>query len=133
MLQFINPGLKKAMTENRRRFSRIDFDARVELAQGTKHMQAQILDISLKGVLLAKMGLYQVDPKAPILVKIILSDQTCISMSTQLIHQTLEQLRLGCINIDLDSVSHLRRLVELNLGDTKAADRELAELISTHH
>lgn len=118
------------MTEERRRFSRIDFDARVELAQSDQHWQAQLLDISLKGLLLAKMGPYHIHPNMPLLVKIILSDQTCIAMTTQVVHQTLEQMRLACTNIDIDSVSHLRRLIELNLGDAAAAERELSELLS---
>ena len=33
-----------------------------------------------------------------------------------------------CEHIDLDSISHLRRLVELNLGDPDILDRELSEL-----
>lgn len=118
------------MTQERRRFSRIDFDARVELAQGDKNWQAQLLDISLKGLLLAKMGPYQLQPTTPILVKIILSDQTSIAMSTRVVHQTLEQLHLSCDTIDIDSISHLRRLIELNLGDAAAADRELSELLA---
>ncbi len=118
------------MTQERRRFSRIDFDARVEIAQGNQNWQAQLLDISLKGLLLAKMGLYQLHPTTPILVKIILSDQTSIAMSVNIVHQTLEQPHLACIAIDIDSISHLRRLIELNLGDASAADRELSDLIA---
>ncbi|MES2675011.1 MAG: PilZ domain-containing protein [Pseudomonadota bacterium] len=118
------------MNIDRRRFSRIDFDARVELVQGENHWQAQLLDISLKGVSLAKLGLYQVQVNAPLLVKIILSDQSSIAMSTQLIQQSIEQLRLACLTIDMHSVGHLRRLIELNLGDAEAAERELWELLS---
>lgn len=118
------------MTQERRRFSRIDFDARVEIAQGDKNWQAQLLDISLKGLLLAKMGPYQLQPTTPILVKIILSDQTSIAMSAQVVHQTLEQLNLACVTIDIDSISHLRRLIELNIGDARAAERELSELLA---
>lgn len=118
------------MTHERRRFSRIDFDARVEIAQGDKNWQAQLLDVSLKGVLLAKLGPYQLDATSPLLVKIILSDQTSIAMSTHVVHQTLEQLHLACTTIDIDSISHLRRLIELNIGDASAAERELSELIA---
>ena len=118
------------MTQERRRFSRIDFDARVEIAQGDKNWQAQLLDISLKGLLLAKMGPYQLQPTTSILVKIILSDQTSIAMSAQVVHQTLEQLHLACVTIDIDSISHLRRLIELNIGDATAAERELSELLA---
>lgn len=119
------------MTQERRRFSRIDFDARVELAQGDNNWQAQLLDISLKGVLLAKLGPYQLDLNAPLLVKVILSDQTSIAMSTQVVHQTLDQMHLACTTIDIDSISHLRRLIELNIGDATAAERELTELIAS--
>lgn len=118
------------MTQERRRFSRIDFDARVEIAQGDNNWQAQLLDISLKGLLLAKMGPYQLQPTAPILIKIILSDHTSIAMSAQVVHQTLEQLHLACVTIDIDSISHLRRLIELNIGDASAAERELSELLA---
>ncbi|MEZ1338698.1 cyclic di-GMP-binding protein MapZ, partial [Enterobacter hormaechei] len=31
-----------------------------------------------------------------------------------------------------DSISHLRRLVELNLGDEELLERELALLVSAH-
>lgn len=118
------------MTDERRRFSRIDFDARVEIAQGSKNWQAQLLDISLKGVLLAKMGSYQPQAKIPVLVKIILSDLTTIAMTTRVIQDTPEQMRLSCDSIDIDSISHLRRLIELNLGYDKAIERELSELMS---
>jgi hypothetical protein len=53
-------------------------------------------------------------------------------MSALVVHQTLKQLHLACISVDLDSVSHLRRLIELNIGDASAAERELSELISEH-
>lgn len=119
------------MNTERRRFSRIDFDARVEIAQGESNWQAQLLDVSLKGLLLAKLGPYQVDAALPLLVKIILSDQTNIAMSTQVVHQTLDQLHLACTSIDIDSISHLRRLIELNIGDAAAAERELSELIAS--
>jgi hypothetical protein len=39
-----------------------------------------------------------------------------------------ELLGFVCRHIDLDSISHLRRLVELNLGDETLLERELAAL-----
>ena len=120
------------MTAERRRFSRIDFDARVELAQTNNCWQAQLLDISLKGLLLAKLGTYQVEANTPLLVKVILSDQTSIAMSAHVVKQSIGQLRLSCVSIDIDSIGHLRRLIELNLGDAQAAERELSELIESY-
>jgi hypothetical protein len=118
------------MTQERRRFHRIDFDARVEIAHGDNNWQAQLLDISLKGVLLTKLGHYELPATSVLPVKIILSDQTNIAMSTQVVHQTVDQVHLSCVTIDIDSISHLRRLIELNLGDADAAERELSELLA---
>ena len=41
-----------------------------------------------------------------------------------------DKIGLTCINIDVESIAHLRRLVELNLGVPDAAERELHELIA---
>jgi hypothetical protein len=38
------------------------------------------------------------------------------------------QLSLSCTEIDLDSITHLRRLLELNLGDPDLIERELSDL-----
>lgn len=123
---------KTAAANERRKFSRILFDAHVELAQGEFHWRASLLDISLKGLLLQQKLPLEVNHNQPILVKILLSDSTCIAMSVMLAHQHHNQTGLMCTSIDIDSVSHLRRLIELNLGDASAAERELTELISDY-
>jgi hypothetical protein len=102
------------MTNERRRFSRVDFEAEVELEQGDYRCTAELIDISLKGLLLHLPQEHRFDEQQPVDACVHLSDQTPISM---------------CELIDLDSIGHLRRLIELNLGDPKAAERELAELI----
>ncbi len=119
-------------TSERRKFSRILFDAHVELAQGEFHWRASLLDISLKGLLLQQKLPTEVSVNEPVLVKILLSDNTCIAMSVTVAHQHHQQTGLVCSSIDIDSVSHLRRLIELNLGDAAAAERELSELISDY-
>jgi hypothetical protein len=117
------------MTNERRRFSRVDFEAEVELEQGDYRCTAELIDISLKGLLLHLPQEHRFDEQQPVDACVHLSDQTPISMSTRIAHQSQQQLGLMCELIDLDSIGHLRRLIELNLGDPKAAERELAELI----
>jgi PilZ domain len=121
---------QKNQSQERRRFSRILFDAHVELAQGDYHWRASLLDISLKGLLLQHKLPEHINHREPILVKVLLSDNTTIAMSVMVAHQHHNQLGLTCESIDIDSISHLRRLIELNLGDSVAADRELSELVS---
>lgn len=117
-------------SQERRRFSRILFDAHVELAQGDYHWRASLLDISLKGLLLQQQLPENINHREPILVKVLLADNTTIAMSVIVAHQHHNQLGLVCESIDIDSIGHLRRLIELNLGDASAAERELTELAS---
>ncbi len=123
---------KTDSAQERRKFSRILFDAHVELAQGNSHWRASLLDISLKGLLIQQQLPAQVQKELPILVKILLSDNTCIAMTVSVSHQHHNQTGLMCTTIDIDSISHLRRLIELNLGDSSAAERELNELMSDY-
>ena len=123
---------KTAAAHERRKFSRILFDAHVELAQGEFHWRASLLDISLKGLLLQQTLPAEVIESEPILVKVLLTDNTSIAMSVMVAHQHHNQTGLMCTAIDIDSVSHLRRLIELNLGDALAAERELCELLSDY-
>lgn len=116
----------------RRKFSRILFDAHVELAQGDCHWRASLLDISLKGLLIQQELPAPVKRDEPILVKILLSDNASIAMTVTVAHQHHNQTGLTCTTIDIDSVTHLRRLIELNLGDAGAAERELNELMSDY-
>ena len=125
-----NPDSK--LSNERRRFSRVLFDAHVELAQGDLQWRASLLDISLKGLLLQQRLPPEVDIDRPVLVKILLTDNTSIAMAVQVARQHNNQVGLVCASIDIDSVCHLRRLIELNLGDASAAERELSELLSDY-
>src|SRR5690606_22374237 len=126
------PNQDSTSANERRKFSRVLFDAHVELAQGEFHWRATLLDISLKGLLIQQSLPREVVKNEPILVKILLSDNTSIAMSVVVAHQHHNQTGLMCTSIDIDSVSHLRRLIELNLGSTMEAERELCELISDY-
>lgn len=117
-------------TPERRRFSRVDFDAHVLLTQGDISWEAELIDISLKGLLLTHSGDQPLSSQ-PVQVKICLSNQTAITMNADIVHQSPVELGLTCALIDIDSIGHLRRLIELNLGDPAAAERELAELIAS--
>ena len=115
-------------TQNRRRFRRIFFDADCRLHQGEKIWSTQVVDISLNGVLLEEPAAWDGDPNQPFEVVIPLDQQdAAIVMAVSLKHQN-DNLGFLCQYIDLESVSHLKRLVELNLGDAKLLSRELSAL-----
>ncbi|MBF6030697.1 PilZ domain-containing protein [Pseudomonas sp. P115] len=120
------------MTEHasdRRRFRRIAFDATTELGQNGREWPVQLVDLSLKGLLVQRPEPWLGDSTQPFDVDIHLDAETDVRMQVRLTHDDHGQLGFVCEHIDLDSISHLRRLIELNLGDEEELHRELAALL----
>lgn len=118
---------------NRRRFTRILFDAPCELSQGGRVWRSRVMDISLQGLLVTKPVDWGGDLNSFFSIAVRLADnETTIDMTASLVHTDDQHLGFRCRDIDLDSATHLRRLVELNLGDEAAMHRELEALISQH-
>ncbi|NVK41827.1 MAG: PilZ domain-containing protein [Oceanospirillaceae bacterium] len=116
---------------DRRRFTRIPFDAECEMH--TTDGRATVLrlaDISLHG------ALAEADKPLPLNVgdvaelQIYLTNDILIRMPVRLVHAEPPGYGFRTGKMDLDSISHLRRLVELNLGDETLLERELDQLVS---
>ncbi|EGH21425.1 MULTISPECIES: PilZ domain-containing protein [Pseudomonas syringae group genomosp. 2] len=114
---------------DRRRFKRIDFDAKTDLKQGDQTWKVQLVDLSLKGLLIERPDPWNGDQTQPFEVDIILSNDAHVKMDVKITHDNSRQLGFVCRHIGLESISHLKRLVELNLADPEELDRELAALI----
>jgi len=116
--------------DERRRFSRITFHRPAELDAVGERIDCELLDISLKGALVevpasspARSG-----HRASLTIRLDAGD-TSIRMSGEIVHREGAMVGLRCSEIDIDSIAHLRRLVELNLGDAELLERELSALI----
>ena len=120
------------MTEHaseRRRFRRIAFDATAEFRQSGSEWPVKLVDLSLKGLLVERPYNWKGNKALPFEVDIRLDQKTHIKMQARLTHEDQGQLGFVCKHIDLDSISHLRRFVELNLGDEQELERELGALL----
>lgn len=118
-----------AHTDEHRRFSRIPFDARAFLKHAGTRQETQLLDISLKGALVALPPGWKGAMGDGLDLELeIENGALVILMDTEVAHIEKDRLGLACKHIDLDSMTHLRRLVELNLGDTEQLNRELHSL-----
>lgn len=116
----------------KRRFSRIPFDAEARITGPGLDITAQLLDISLKGVLITRPDNWQGKVGEYYSLELTLdSTDAVISMDIVVMHEDDERIGCKCEHIDLESISHLRRLVELNIGDETILDRELHALIGT--
>lgn len=90
-----------------------------------------MVDISLKGVLLQLPEGHEPQAGMPCLVKLPLStSEVVIAMAGELAHVEGRHAGVQCRSIDLESITHLRRLIEINLGDSEASERELKALIA---
>ncbi len=112
-----------------RTFSRVSFDGAALLRAGGSKWEVRLVDISLKGALLERPGDWDGAVRDRCVLELLVEeDRALIRMETSVAR--IEQWRIGlhCEHIDLDSIAHLRRLVELNLGDEQALQRELSAL-----
>lgn len=114
----------------KRQFHRIAHDARVTITSGNDIWSGKVLDISLKGCLLELARDWQVQQGRSYRLSIHLSPVLNIEMDVALAHQNGLQVGFRCVRIDLDSITELRRMVELNLGDAALLDRDIQSLIS---
>lgn len=113
---------------DRRHFSRIAFTASTRLSQGAKFWDVELIDLSLRGLLVAAPENWDADTELPFAVTISLANDTRIIMSLHWVHTQNQRIGFVCEHIDIDSITHLRKLVELNIGDASLLERELAAL-----
>ena len=62
-------------------------------------------------------------------IRLDAAGEAVIRMEGEIAHRDGTQVGMRCTGIDLDSIAHLRRLVELNLGDEELLHRELSALV----
>jgi hypothetical protein len=120
--------MKLDKTEEKRRFHRIFYQAKAIIEAGNKCYPCNIIDISLKGCMLEAEDFLPERPEILFTLMLSLSEEIQISMQLRVAHQNGNQFGCECIHIDIDSISNLRRLVELNLGDSELLERELSAL-----
>ncbi len=112
-----------------RRYARIPIDGDVTLRCGEGEYQSQIHDISLKGAMITRPAEWPITKGSQCeLIFALDTEGDVIRMQGHVAHETETLIGIHCDAIDIDSIAHLKRLVELNLGDEAELERELHEL-----
>lgn len=116
--------------KEKRHYSRIPFECDgITITTGDSTWQTELIDICLNGALLVRPEGWNPAIGSDCRVDIRLNDDVVITMmQASVAHNHHDRVGIRSEVIDLDSISHLRRLVELNLGDPELVHRELAEL-----
>lgn len=120
-------------SEQRRRFSRVLFHASGRLSVAGASVVCEVCDLSLKGALVRLVDELSWPVGSEIGLELNLDGKgdTVIRMSCSLVYQTGAVIGLYCRQIDLDSITHLRRLLMLNVADDALLQRELSALIDS--
>jgi len=119
------------MTEqnNKRQFHRCFYNKEVTLRLDDQQWDCELIDISLHGCLLRFKETWESqDPEAIYQLTLNLSEDQSITMNLSISHAIDNEIGCKCEHIDIDSISELRRLVELNLGDSTLLERDLLSL-----
>lgn len=118
--------------QEQRHFTRIPHDARVDIRSQDRQWQAILIDISLKGALAAAPDDCPLQSGDTCDLTIHLSEDVHIAMQGHVAHREPGRLGVQCDHIDVDSISHLRRLLEVNTGNEEMLHRELNALGEQH-
>lgn len=113
----------------RRHFSRISFASAARVVTTDAQVAVQVLDLSLKGALVSLPAGTALEPGTLCLLDLPLAPhEGRITLAAQVAHVQDQRAGLLCLGIDIESITHLRRLMELNLGDPALAERDLRAL-----
>lgn len=122
------------MPHERRHFIRVLFSAPAQLTTAHGTALVRVLDMSLRGALVSLPETLLVPIGSHCRLQLQLGDSPAsamrqgIRMRNRVVYRGSSCAGLLCLYTDLDSVTHLRRLIELQLGDPALLERDLAEL-----
>ncbi|MFU8837305.1 MAG: PilZ domain-containing protein [Thiohalomonadaceae bacterium] len=115
---------------DQRHFTRVAIDCKAELICTHRLWQTRLLDVSLKGALLYRPEDFIDSGEACTLELQLEPSNFIISMHGHIVHSEADHLGFHCQHIDMESIGHLKRLLELNMGDEALLERELAEMLA---
>jgi len=121
------------MTErdhDRRKFHRVVFKAPATVTTPGGRRPTRILDISLKGVLLEDPAGWPPET-GTCDIELPLDDKHHIRMAGRVVRRANGLMGFEWVNIDVDSLTDLRRLLELNLGSDELINRDLSNLFNS--
>ncbi len=115
--------------EDKRRFTRAPFDAKATLGNDDSLWEVELIDISLNGVLIKRPEHWSGQMGEEFAFDMPLGDGAeFVIMRCTVKRVDDERVGLQCSDIGIESVTHLRRMMELNTGDPELVNREFSQL-----
>lgn len=120
--------MNKSAQSERRIYNRIPFTAEILMQCGTQEWSCNLLDISLKGMLVEPPENIEIDLTNPCGMALFLGEDISIHARVTITHSSNSNWGLKWLQIDVASLQHLRRLIELNTNNPAMLTRELSDL-----
>ena len=119
----------KNIMQERRRFIRIICDLPALATYGENKVNVQIKDLSLMGVLAVSETPLDLSKGTHVRIDIHLGATLTISMdcAVSYVHENL--IGLGTMRIDIDSITNLRRFIEMNGMSEELLHRDIGHLV----
>ena len=115
-----------------RRFGRIPFAADLTLTHKGQAYSGNLQDIALKGALLHFTSLPPLHPGEVCKLDIpLLNSDIILHFTAEAVHFHQESIGFRFVEMDLETMSHLRRLLELNTGNAEKIEKEMGFLRKT--
>ncbi len=115
----------------RRQFNRVLFQANAVLQQFDKQWPTSLNDLSFKGALIARPENFDGDFSSSFTLSFSLQGVIeSVTMQGSISHAEPTQLGFAATQLDIQSATMLRRLIELNIGDEALLNRDLQALIN---
>jgi len=114
------------MTE-RRQFQRVPFATEAEISCNEKKYHGELLDISLQGALISGKGAIPLEKGVLCELSIrLLDSEITMQFDVDLVHREEDKFGFKFIGEDTETMIHLRRLLELNIGSSETIDKEIS-------
>jgi len=120
--------LNTSTQTERRTYNRIPFSAEILMQSGNEEWSCNLLDISLKGMLVEPPENLDIDLNNPCGMALFLGEDISIHARVNIIRSSAGNWGLKWLQIDSSSLQYLRRLIELNANNPAMLMRELSEL-----
>jgi hypothetical protein len=128
---FREPIMKTTTIKGLRHFSRIPFDAEGLLHLHDRTINVHLVDIAFKGALVQTATPQPLVPQEKCRLVLPLTDGgDGVEMAGKIVHLENQHIGIECQDIDVTSLTRLRRLLELNTGDADLMNRELSLLFA---
>ncbi|MBW2467015.1 MAG: PilZ domain-containing protein [Deltaproteobacteria bacterium] len=113
--------------DERRNFQRIPFETEVEINCKKEKYHGELLDISLQGALVCGKEIIPLEKgdKCELTVYLLGSEITLL-FNVEIVHKEKDRFGFKFTGEDTETMTHLRRLLELNIGSSEAIDKEIS-------